>query len=640
MRTAVIRIAVLGLWLSGVPGITEATTVEQSARPAERREIDKPMTDSTRRQGGNRLADATSPYLLQHKDNPVDWYAWGLEAFEAARRLDRPIFLSIGYSACHWCHVMEEESFEDPATAALMNEHFVNIKVDREERPDLDDIYMTSVQMLTGSGGWPMSVWLTPDLKPFYGGTYFPKESLYGRPSFRQILTALGEAWKNDRASLVGQADKIHESITQYLTGRRLPPGGAPPSRDLVARAVEEMSGSFDHVNGGFGGAPKFPPHRGLALMLARHRQTGDENLLRMATLTFDRMAAGGMYDQIGGGFHRYATDAAWQVPHFEKMLYDNALLSDAYLDAWETTGRDEYARIVREIGDWVLREMTGPQGGFYSTLDADSEGEEGLYYVWRPAQVIDLLGGEEGALVNEFYGITQQGNFEGGASIPHVDVPLPRFAERRKVSVPELARRLAAARGRLLAERDKRVRPHLDDKVLTAWNGLMIGALSRAGRALDERRYIEAAARAADFLMANARGEDGLMRVSWRAGRSRPESFLDDQAFLIQGLLALHEATGDPARLKQARALVAATDAAFWDPAEKGYYFALAGRSDLIVRAKSPTDSAIPSGNSAMAASLVRLQRLTGEASYGDRAGEIFQAFSGAMGAIPGAFH
>jgi hypothetical protein len=590
--------------------------------------------------GRNRLASATSPYLLQHKDNPVNWYPWGPEALKAARSEDKPIFLSVGYSACHWCHVMEEESFEDPNTAEVMNKYFVSIKVDREERPDLDDIYMTAVQMLTGSGGWPMSVWLTPDLKPFYGGTYFPKERRYGRPSFTEVLTSLGEAWRTDRASLLARADQVHESVVGSMSGHRAPAVSGDITPGLITKALEEMTGNFDHVYGGFGRAPKFPPSRGLALMLARYRQNKDENLIRMATLTFEKMAYGGMYDQIGGGFHRYSTDPMWLVPHFEKMLYDNALLADAYLDALQVRPADLYRRIPREIFEYVLREMTDPDGAFYSSLDADSDGAEGKFYVWRPEEVTGVVGQSEGALINEYYGITAKGNFEGGASIPHVEVPPEQFAERKRIAPADLMRRLDAARAKLLAKRETRVRPPRDDKVLTAWNGLMIAALARGGTLLETPRYTQAAAKAADFILRNARGEEGLLKASFRAGRTSGESFLNDQAFFIRGLLALHEATRDGRWLAEARALMKAADSAFLDPTDGGYFFSRPGRPDLIVRAKSPSDGALPSGNSVMASSLLALHRLTGDSAYRLSAEKILSTYSGAMSSMPGGFH
>ncbi len=595
---------------------------------------------SDARAGGNRLRSATSPYLLQHKDNPVDWYQWGPEAFDASRSSNRPIFLSIGYSACHWCHVMEKESFEDEATAALMNRLFVNVKVDREERPDLDDIYMTAVQMLTGSGGWPMSVWLTPDLKPFYGGTYFPRHPVHGRPAFSQVLQALAEAWRKDRRSVEDQAEQVHEAVSRHMTRE---PGGvapAPPDNRTIERAVEEMSDRFDHVHGGFGHAPKFPPSSALLLMLPRARQTGDENLLRMATLTLDRMAHGGMHDQIGGGFHRYSVDERWLVPHFEKMLYDNAQLAEVYLEAWSITGFDRYRTVASDIFDFVLREMTDAAGPFYSSLDADSAGEEGTYYVWKPGEITEALGPEDGALVGEFYGITPGGNFEGGTSIPHVDTPLERFAERKRIPVERLSTILREARSRLLAKRAERARPHLDDKVLSAWNGLMIAALARGGRVMVESRLTAAAAKAAEFILGSMRSPEGALRVSWRAGRSREESFLDDQAFFIRALLALHEATREPRWLSEVRSLLAATDSIFRDPAGGGYFFAPAGRKDLIVRAMNPHDGALPSGNSVMARSLVALHRITSEDDHRARAETIFTSFAAGMSAVPSAFH
>ncbi|HKY32349.1 MAG TPA: DUF255 domain-containing protein [Candidatus Polarisedimenticolia bacterium] len=600
------------------------------------------MTSATgsRPGGSNRLAGATSPYLLQHKDNPVDWHPWDAEALARARAEDKPIFLSIGYSACHWCHVMEEESFEDPETAALMNRHFVNVKVDREERPDLDDIYMTAVQMMTGSGGWPMSVWLTPDLEPFYGGTYFPRDGRYGRPSFRQVLAALADAWTRDRSSMVEQGRRVRAAVVDYMAEGRL--GGRSPAQadaDPVDRAIEEIERRFDRVHGGLGSAPKFPPHAGLLLLLERHARSSDENLLRMVRLTLDRMARGGLYDQIGGGFHRYATDAAWQVPHFEKMLYDNALLAMVYLRAWEIAGHAEDRRIVQETLRWTLREMTDPAEAFYSTLDADSEGEEGRFYVWRPEQVKEVLGPEEGDLACAWFGITSRGNFEQGTSIPHLEMSLEELAAARSLRPAEAARRLEAARAALLAARAARERPHLDDKVLTAWNGLMIEAMARAGRALGDPALLAAAERAAAFLLDKARGSDGLMRVSYRAGRLREESFLDDQAFFVAGLVALHEARGGDRWMREAAAIVQAADGVFRDPAG-GYYFTPPGRTDLIVRPKNPTDGAIPSGNAVLAGALIRMHQATGEALYLRRAQEILRTFRPAMVATPGAFH
>ena len=594
--------------------------------------------------GGNRLAGSTSPYLLQHKDNPVDWYPWGEEAFNAARTLDRPIFLSIGYSACHWCHVMEEESFEDPATAAVMNARFVNIKVDREERPDLDDIYMTGVQMLTGRGGWPMSVWLTPDLKPFYGGTYFPRERRYGMPSFTDVLTRMADAWKRDRATILEQATRVSDAIAAHLASGEAARPDAPLDEALIREAVKDLTARFDAVHGGFGPPPKFPPHRGLALLLkvgtsAPPRENA-ENAVRMATRTLDAMAFGGMYDQVGGGFHRYSTDAEWLVPHFEKMLYDNALLADVYVDAWQATRNPLYRKVVSEIAGWLRREMTAPGGGFYSTLDADSDGEEGTFYVWRPGEVNDALGAADGALVNEYYGITETGNFEGRTSIPHVTLSLADFAERKGIAVEELARRFDAARAKLLAVREHRVKPHRDDKVLAAWNGLMIAALARSARVLDAPAHLDAARAAASFVLGSMRGADGLLRVSWREGRLLEESFLDDQAFMVKGLLALHEASGDARWLAEAESLLKAADAAFVTPDQTGWFFTRDGRDDVLVRARNTIDSAIPSGSSVMASALLDLHRLKGRPSDLERTGRVLAANAGAMATMPGAYH
>ncbi len=589
----------------------------------------------------NRLASSTSPYLLQHQHNPVDWYPWGEEALSKARSEDRPIFLSIGYSACHWCHVMEKESFEDEATAALMNASFVCIKVDREERPDLDEIYMTAVQIMTGSGGWPMSVWLTPDLEPFYAGTYFPPAPRQGLPSFQQVLGAIEGAWRSDRAGLTGQARRVREAVERYLVSRGAPAAsGSSSAVDPLAQAVSDLSGRFDAVNGGFSTAPKFPPSKAIVLLLRRWRDTKDENLRRMAARTLDGMADGGIHDQIGGGFHRYATDARWQIPHFEKMLYDNALLADAYLEGWRATQDERYREVARGLFGWVRREMTDTSGAFWSSLDADSEGEEGRFYVWTPDEVVKALGPTEAPLASQYYGITPSGNFERGTSIPHVDVPLAAFAEARKEDAGSLARRLAAARGALLGVRDRRVRPHLDDKILTAWNGLMIAAMARAAGPLEDPALRDAASKAAAFLLASARGPDGLMRVSFRKGRLAPDAFLDDQAFFIEGLLALHEAGAGRPWLAEAEALARAARNAFADPQGGAWYFTPPGRADLIVRARNANDGAIPSGNAVMASNLLALARVTGDNAWREDALKILEAATPEMQTMPGAFH
>ena len=445
----------------------------------------------------NRLAHETSPYLLQHQNNPVDWYAWGEEAIEKARREEKPIFLSIGYSACHWCHVMEHESFENAEIAALLNESFVSIKVDREERPDLDQIYMNAVQMLTGRGGWPMSVFLTPELKPFYGGTYWPPHSSRGMPGFDQILAAVVDAWKNRRDQALTAADQITAELQKVGSIGDAADGDL--SRELIEGAVSQLSRAFDRTYGGFGQAPKFPHPMDLRLLLATSGSAHDSGQVDMVRLTLDRMAAGGIYDHLGGGFYRYSTDARWLIPHFEKMLYDNALLARAYLDAYLVTGEANYARVVRETLDYVLRDMTDPAGGFYSTEDADSEGHEGLFYTWTPDEIEAVLGEERGSTFGRIFDVTDSGNFEGRNNL-NLPKTLEQCASLLKRTPADLAAELAQSKAELLAARDKRVRPGRDDKVIVAWNGLMIDTMARAGAALGEANYIIAADAAGEF--------------------------------------------------------------------------------------------------------------------------------------------
>ncbi|MFW6198247.1 MAG: thioredoxin domain-containing protein, partial [Acidobacteriota bacterium] len=478
----------------------------------------------------NRLADEISPYLLQHADNPVDWYPWGEEALGRARREDRPILLSVGYAACHWCHVMEHESFEDPETAELMNEHFVCIKVDREERPDIDEIYMRAVQMMTGRGGWPLTVFLTPDLEPFYGGTYYPPEDRPGMPSFEKVLRGIAEAWEERRDEVEGMGGRLREQLQPAPTGGG---DGAEPSEALLQRAAMELQERFDPNHGGFGDAPKFPNPTAVALLLRHGARRGDQDLMHAATFTLDQMAAGGIHDHVGGGFHRYCTDARWLVPHFEKMLYDNALLVMDYLDAYQLTGEDRHAGVVRDTLDWVLREMRQPRGGFSSTLDADSEGVEGKFYVWDREEIEELLG-DEAELFCAAYDVTSSGNWEG-----HNILHLPRRldAVAREAGEPEEAVREQLRRNleTLRRARAERVRPGLDDKVLVDWNGLMIAAMARAGRVLGERRYGEAAGRAADFLLEEL-VRDGRLLHAWRDGEARVRGYLDDHADLVWG--------------------------------------------------------------------------------------------------------
>jgi uncharacterized protein YyaL (SSP411 family) len=583
----------------------------------------------------NRLAGETSPYLLQHAHNPVDWYPWGDEALERARRENKPIFLSIGYSSCHWCHVMERESFEDDQTAEILNAHFVSIKVDREERPDLDEIYMTAVQLMTGGGGWPLSVFLTPDLEPFYGGTYFPPEDRLGMPSFRSVLRAVAAAWgeKPDKvAELAGQmVEAIQANAAPALSGSGL------PDASVLSNAAAELKAEFDPRWGGFGHAPKFPPGSAIALLLRQQLHAGDEGLLEMSTVTLDRMACGGMYDQIGGGFHRYSVDTQWLVPHFEKMLYDNAILTQVYLEAYQATGRDLYRRVARGILEYVLREMTDPCGGFHSAEDADSEGEEGKFYVWRPHEISAVLGEEDGAFFSEYYGVTERGNFEGG-SILHIPHDPANFAAAKGISEGQLEDRLAPLRRKLLAERSKRVRPGKDDKVLAAWNGMMISAFARAYQILGDERYLHAAERAADFVLREMVRDGGLLRT-YRAtdsageeGLSKLPAYLDDYAQMAGALVDLYEASFELRWLEAADDLARKMVADFWDEKDGAFFYTSAAHGDLLVRTKPFFDGAVPSGNSAATAVLLRLSKLLDNEDYRQKAESVLASMADRM--------
>ncbi len=586
-------------------------------------------------QTANRLIHETSPYLRQHAHNPVDWYPWGEEALRRARDEDKPIFLSIGYAACHWCHVMERESFEDPAIARQMNESFVNIKVDREERPDLDDTYMTAVQLLTGAGGWPMSVWLTPDLKPFYGGTYFPPQDRWGRAGFPAVLAQLASAWRNRRAEVEQAANQMADAIRQAQAVRA---GRGSLSRDLVGRAVSALEARFDRRWGGFGSAPKFPPSMGLALLLRCYHREQEPAFLQMVTGTLDGMARGGMYDQVGGGFHRYSTDERWLVPHFEKMLYDNALLVPAYLEAYQVTGAEEYRRIVGETLEWVRREMTHPDGGFFSTLDADSEGVEGKFYVWTPGRVLQMLGADDGTLFNRIYDITARGNFEG-ESIPHLDRPIEEWADELQEPADALHARLSAMRARLREARAQRVWPAKDDKILTGWNGLMITAFARAAQALGNPEYAGAARRAAEFVLSHLR-RDGRLLHTFRDGTAKLPAYLDDYSFLARGLLDLHAATGEDRWLREARALVTEMVDLFWDDQAGAFFFTARDQEAPIARGKNPYDGAIPSGNSIAVMALLRLVELGEDSGLEARCERTLLAFRDLMERAPDGFH
>ncbi len=563
----------------------------------------------------NRLAQETSPYLLQHRDNPVDWHPWGEEALAKAKAEQKPIFLSIGYAACHWCHVMEHESFEDPGIAAVLNEHFVPIKVDREERPDLDQIYMQALQVyfqLIGSpqgGGWPLSMFLTPDLQPFLGGTYWPPRAMHGRPGFIDVLHSIVRYWKENREQLMQQAARLTQYVQQ---GDPSAPAENIPGVELLESAASALERSFDRRNGGFGGAPKFPHPLDLQLLLRLHRRFPQEEILPLVTLTLDKMAAGGIYDQLGGGFHRYSVDSRWLVPHFEKMLYDNAMLARCYVEAFQALRNPEYAQVARETLDYVLREMTGPDGGFYSTQDADSEGVEGKYYVWTFEQLAEILGADAAERFAYVYDVSPQGNFEG-ASILNLPKTIAQCAEIKKLDLEQLAAELATSRRKLLAAREKRIHPGLDDKVIVSWNGLMIDALAEAAGALDEPRYLDAATRAADFILDRLRREDGRLLHAWRLGRARFEGYLDDYACLINGLVSLYQSCFEERYLSAALSLSNVVRQHFFDRERGNFFYTADDHEALIARQKDAQDNPVPSGNGMIAYAFLRLGRLVG---------------------------
>jgi uncharacterized protein YyaL (SSP411 family) len=559
---------------------------------------------------GNRLGDALSPYLLQHRDNPVDWYPWGPEAFERARSEDRPILLSVGYSACHWCHVMAHESFENPEIAALMNRHFVNIKVDREERPDVDAVYMSAVQAMTGSGGWPMTVVMTPEGEPFFGGTYFPPDDRFGRPGFPRVLTALAEAWEQRRDEVLRSAGEIRG----YL-GDLAAIGGesGPLSRAPIDEALEALQTRFDPEYGGFGGAPKFPPHSALAL-LQRLPPTPGGNSMIATTLT--RMAQGGLFDQLGGGFARYSVDAIWQAPHFEKMLYDNAQLVPRYAAAWLRNGNPLYRDTVALTLDWVEREMTAPEGGFYSALDADSEGEEGRFYLWDHAVIEAQF--DDAELVLAAYGVSEAGNFEG-RNILERRASDAELAERFGLSESEVVARIEEARALLFEARAIRERPGLDDKILTSWNGLMLGAYADAGRTFDRPDWLAAARRCARYLYDHA-WQGGRLLHALKGTSARIEGLLEDYAYLGLGLLRLYRATYEPEWLLWALELGRALPERFGDGESGGFFTTAADAEALVVRLKDHFDAAVPSGNGAAAELLAQLGRYLGGSDEGRR--------------------
>jgi len=586
----------------------------------------------------NRLIFEKSPYLLQHAANPVDWYPWGEEAFARANKEDKPVFLSIGYATCHWCHVMERESFEDPEVAALLNNHFVPIKVDREERPDIDQIYMAVCQAVTGMGGWPLTVILTPDRKPFFAGTYFPKESRLGRTGLMDLIPRVGDLWVNSREELLDSAEKITGHLQRSSQDSR---GNLDP--DVLHQAFDQLSGRYDELQGGFGTAPKFPSPHNLLFLTRYWERTGDSQALAMVENTLQKMRLGGIYDHIGFGFHRYSTDAAWRLPHFEKMLYDQAMLVMAYLEAYLATGKEVYADVVREVITYVLRDMTNPEGGFYSAEDADSEGEEGLFYLWTKEQFQEGMGPEAGKLFHSLFNLRDEGNYTDeathqltGRNLLYLNSPLEDLANETQYQPEELLNRWEEIRSHLFEIREGRVHPLKDDKILTDWNGLMIAALAKAGAGLGEPAYIRAASRGVEFIWGNLRDEEGKLLKRFRDGQAGLSAHLDDYAFLIWGLLELYQADFQTAHLEKALTLTEIMINDFWDQENGGFFFTASGRSDLIHRGKEIYDGALPSGNSAAFDVLNRLGRLISDPELNRISSMIGEAFSSRINQVP----
>jgi uncharacterized protein YyaL (SSP411 family) len=605
---------------------------------------------------GNRLADETSPYLLQHAHNPVDWYPWGPEAFERARKEGKPIFLSVGYSSCYWCHVMERECFESEAIAQKLNERFICIKVDREERPDVDQVYMTALQAMTGHGGWPMSMFLTPDGRPFYGGTYMPPVPKDGMPGFPTVLDGVADAWRDEREQVERAASQMAD-LLQRSSRSAAARQSVPLTPDMLIAGQQALAEQFDPDFGGFGfdpdnpRRPKFPEPSNLVFLLDRHRRTPENPVARrieaadprlkgssplaMVLTTLDHMARGGIHDHLGGGYHRYSVNRSWTVPHFEKMLYDNAQLARVFLEAFEITGDPRWRREAEDIFTFVARDLTDPKGGFYSTLDAETNGEEGAYYVWTPEDVRQVLGPDADLFIR-VYGLDRTPNFEGERFVLNRLREPKLEAETFEMDAGTLETRLQPSREKLREARSRRVPPRLDDKILTAWTGLMIAAYADGYRVLKDERYRLAAEKAADFLLTTLRAPDGRLLRTYRAGKAKLPAYLEDYAFLALGLYRLHVATGDPRRLEQARELVDRMRRDFADDQHGGYFFTADGHESLLARMKDPYDNALPSGNSVAIGILLDLAESTGDASYRDEAGKALRAFSFSLEQVP----
>ncbi len=590
----------------------------------------------------NRLLLEKSPYLLQHAANPVDWYPWGPEAFEKARNENKPIFLSIGYSTCHWCHVMKRESFEDPEVAPLMNDAFISIKVDREERPDIDAVYMMVSQMMTGGGGWPLTIIMTPDKKPFFAATYIPKETRFGRMGMLELVPHISELWATRRDEITDDAARITAALrdaSEYAPGEDLDP-------TLERIAFDELTNRFDEEHGGFGSAPKFPPGHTLLFLLRYWKRTGNPRPLQIVEETLGAMRQGGIYDQVGFGFHRYSTDSAWLVPHFEKMLYDQAMLTMAYTETYQATGKEEYAATVREIIHYVLRDMTDPQGAFYTAEDAESEGEEGRFYVWTEDEIRQALDKGDADLATRLFSVETAGNFEGGMTgkktgrnIFHLRDSFKEFTSRLGIPDKELGGKVQAIRSKLLAVREKRSRLHRDDKIITDWNGLMVAALAKAARVMDEPSYATAAGRSLDFILRNLRDPEGRLLHRYRDGEAALPAHLDDYTFLIWGLLELYETTFEARYLQSALDLNKRVIEYFWDEEDGGFYLTADDSETLLVRPKEVYDGAVPSGNSVAMLNLLRLSSITGDADLEEKAAQIGRTFSQRVKSAPAAY-
>jgi uncharacterized protein len=615
---------------------------EVSSSDSEAKYMEHKSTNSDVRKRQNRLTYEKSPYLLQHAHNPVDWYAWGPEAFEKAGKENKPIFLSIGYSTCHWCHVMAHESFEDPEVARLLNEVFVCIKVDREERPDIDNIYMRVCQMMTGSGGWPLTIFMTPDKKPFFAGTYIPKESRFGRLGMLELIPRIKEVWQSKHEEILKSADQITAALDQVSVNST----GTELDESTLRTAYAQLASRFDEQFGGFASAPKFPTPHNILFLLRYWQSTGDEKALRMVEKTLQAMRYGGIYDHVGFGFHRYSTDSEWLVPHFEKMLYDQAMLAMAYIEAFQATAKMEYGETAKEIFSYVLRDMTDQMGGFYSAEDADSEGVEGKFYIWTEDEVRQILKGEEADLIISVFNIEKTGNFKEeatakstGTNILHLKRSLTEIALKMKTSVEELNKRIETARQKLFTYRNKRIHPHKDDKILTDWNGLMIAALAKGAQVCNKPEYADAAERAIDFILKTVRRQDGRLLHRYRDGQAAVLANVDDYAFLIWGLLELYETTFDTGHLKTALDLNKELIKYFWDEQRGGFYFTADDAEELIVRQKEIYDGAVPSGNSVEMLNLLRLSRITADSDLEKKAIKIMLAFSSDVINVPSGY-